>query len=73
MTKEKMMEAAKAIEADGVDGFETATKIVGRDIAVGMLIVHLRANFGGRNSQPAKPSIDGAVYRSLDSEGITIK
>jgi len=34
--------AAKIIRADGTDGFQSATRIVGQDMALAMLIVHLR-------------------------------
>lgn len=39
-----MQEAAKVISDWGSEGYETASRIVGRDVAHGMLSTHIRHN-----------------------------
>ena len=64
ITKEKLallQQAAKIVEADGLGGINTATNLVGEELALALLIAHLRIDFGSRKGYPADPLIDDKV------------
>lgn len=50
--------AAKAIESDGREGFQTAAKYVGPEAAWALLISHVRRAYGSMKTWPAEPIID---------------
>ena len=73
-TKEKfalLQQAAKIIEVDGLAGINTATKLVGEETALSLLIAHLRVNFGSLKSYPADPIVDEKVLCVLRMHGLT--
>ena len=50
--------AAKIIEENGIDGVESASKIVGLEIARAMIVMHLRRNHGSCDSYPSDPRVN---------------
>lgn len=50
--------AAKAIEADGIEGFNKARQIIGDEVAFALLVAHIRRGYGSMGSWPADPDID---------------
>ena len=47
VTIEQLHEAAKIIRADAEEGIQSATAIVGRDVALGMLVIFIRHSING--------------------------
>lgn len=60
--------AAKAIESDGTEGFRKAINFVGTEVALALLLAHLRRNHGSMQGWPADPSIDTKVNKVLAEE-----
>jgi len=67
---EKIQNAAKMIEHDGVSAYQSVQRGCGRDVALTLIIAHLRRQFGGGESFPSDPSIDKKVVDILKEEGI---
>ncbi len=63
--------AAKVIVEDGTEGFHTASSIVGRDMAVAMLAVHIRHMLNG-TSWPEPRDTNANVELHLREAGIVI-
>ncbi|MDP3963793.1 MAG: hypothetical protein Q8Q39_04835 [bacterium] len=61
---------AGIIEEDGVDGYRTATRLIGEEVANALLIAHLRRNFGSMETYPARPEIIDLVNQELAEAGI---
>lgn len=57
--------ASKIIEQDGIDGLESAAKLVDKQIAVAFLVAYTRRNLGSAKSYPANPEIDEKVKQLL--------
>jgi hypothetical protein len=53
-TAAKLHAAAKMIEVDGVEGIQSATRLAGEDIAMALLITHLRRERGADRYPPPK-------------------
>lgn len=62
---DELMSAAKSIEADGIEAFQSVTDRCGRDIALALLVAHLRHQLGSDRSFPPDPEIDDRVSRLL--------
>ena len=62
--------AARIIEADGVDGYRSATRLVGEGAANALLIAHMRRNLGSTETYPARPEIATQVNQQLEKAGI---
>lgn len=61
--------AAKYIEVDGAEGVQSATRVVGEEIALALLVAHLRRSLGSTDSYPARPGIEeetNAILKNLD-------
>lgn len=70
LTTQEMLEAAKMIETDGVDAFQTVSTRFGRDAAKLLLIALIRRNRGSMNSFPEPPTINQEVEADLQRLGI---
>lgn len=66
----QLQAAAKLIEVDGLDGIKTATRLVGEETALAILIAHLRINQGSMTSFPAPPGIEEAVIATLKEHAL---
>lgn len=62
---ELIQSAAKLIEADGTEGFRSAVKKVGWEMATAMLVSYLRFQSKSTATFPADPAIDANVNRVL--------
>jgi hypothetical protein len=60
-----MHEAARIIRADGTEGIVSASRIVGRQVAMGMLVLFLREQHNERGAWPDKSDTTDAVDRTL--------
>ena len=60
--------AAKMLETDGTEGFRSAVKLVGNDVALTLLIAQMRCRYGSIDTYPANPEIDGKVNEFLEGE-----
>lgn len=65
MTTGEMQHAAKLIEVDGVEALQTVTQLYGRDIAMVLLVAHIRRGEGSMDSYPSDPGIDARVEEVL--------
>lgn len=63
--------AVTIIEKDGVDGFATASELVGREVALAILITYLRISLGSLDSFPANPEIGDKVLKLLSENNIS--
>jgi hypothetical protein len=70
VTTEQLHSAAKTIRADGIEGIQTASQLVGRDIALGMLILFLRMQHNKDGGWPDLPDTTGKVNEILAREGL---
>ncbi|TSC83245.1 MAG: hypothetical protein G01um101419_75 [Parcubacteria group bacterium Gr01-1014_19] len=68
----QMQEAAKLIEIDGVEAYQTVCRKFGEQVAQLVLVAHLRRSYGSTDSYPPNPSINPAVEVFLRKHGITI-
>lgn len=57
--------AAKKIEVDGFEAFRTASEIVGEEVALALLVTHLRRAFGSMETYPPEPEIEEEVNIAL--------
>ncbi len=65
MNIDRLFQASKTIEEEGIDGIHTTIELVGKQTALSLLITHLRRGFGSMNSYPAGPEIDEKVKAVL--------
>lgn len=65
---EQLHAAASIIRADGVDGIQSATRLVGHDVAMGMLVLHLRQAYNPEGGWPDKGDTAGKVNEMLKRE-----
>ncbi len=49
----KIFQAVKLIEEDGIEGFHSAAKLAGNDVALALIITHLRRSMGSMKTYPA--------------------
>ena len=70
---EELQAASKIIESDAIEGIEAATRMVGKDAALAMLVLYLRMSLGSTNSWPADPSIDSQVEELLADVRLTLE
>src|SRR3989338_6603855 len=67
---EQLHTAAKIIRADGVDGIQSASRLVGRDVALGMLILFLRQTHNENRGWPDSEDTEEKVNEILQREGL---
>ncbi len=67
---DRLHAAARYIETDGDEGFQTASNVVGPDIAMALLIAHLRRGLGSMESFPPDEAIDGRVNEMLAAKAL---
>jgi ribA/ribD-fused uncharacterized protein len=60
--------AAKKIEADGIDGLNSAAQLIGLPSALALLVALLRRHYGSMDTWPADPDIDGRVMADMMRE-----
>lgn len=60
----RLHEAAKVIEEDGIEGVRTATTIAGEEVALALLIAHLRRGLGSE-AWPSRPDIGEEIIGVL--------
>jgi len=73
MTPERLRqlhEAAKFIEIDRVEAIRTTTAIVGEDVAMALLVAHIRRNLGSTDTFPCRDGIIEEVNSVLAGAGI---
>lgn len=74
MTKKRLTqfhEAAKMIEADGIEAYYSVCERFGEDIAGALLIAHLRRAWGSmKGGWPPSPELVEEVNRVLREDGI---
>jgi hypothetical protein len=70
LTTQEMLEAAKMIEIDGADAFQTVSTRFGKDAAKLLLIALMRRNRGSMDSFPEPSSINEEVAADLQRLGI---
>lgn len=63
-----LQDAAKKIEADGLEGIGSAVRLVGMPMALALAIAHLRRGFGSMEVWPPDPQIDEQVNDLLQKE-----
>jgi ribA/ribD-fused uncharacterized protein len=68
MSLQKLQDAAKLFEIDGVDGFRKAETLIGTDIALALLVAHLRQRAGSMATFAPDPSINAEVLARLKEE-----
>ncbi|MBX4204802.1 MAG: hypothetical protein KW788_01275 [Candidatus Doudnabacteria bacterium] len=66
----KIQRAAKIITTDGEEGFRRAATLVGEDIALGMLVVHLRHSLNPVKHWPEPVNLEMAIHTILTGKGI---
>lgn len=66
----RLHEAAKKIEIDGMEAFYTANAMVGEEVAMALLIAHLRRNLGSTQGFPPDPAIRTQVDALLRKEDL---
>ncbi len=66
---EQMHAAAKIIRADAADGFQSASALVGSDVALGMLIVFIRHQINGE-AFPDQEGTTETVNNFLKDHGL---
>ncbi len=69
---DEIQAAAKLIEADGDQGFWTTSQLYGEEIAIVLLVAHLRRSYGSMETHPASPEIERRVNDHLKEIGIRI-
>ena len=69
-TFEQLHSAAKIIRADGVEGIQSASSLVGRDVALGMLILFLREIHNENRGWPDLEDTEEKVNEILQQEGL---
>lgn len=62
---DELQSAAKSIEADGIEAYRSVADRCGRDVALALLVSHLRHQLGSDRSFPPDPEIDERVSRML--------
>jgi len=62
---DKLFKTVKVIEEEGIGGIQTAILIGGKNMALALLITHLRRELGSMNSFPADTKIDDEVLKIL--------
>lgn len=67
---EQLHAAAKIIRADGMQGIQSASRIVGRDIALGMLILFLRQSHNASGQWPDAEDTTRKVDELLENAGL---
>lgn len=68
---DQIQAAARMVEHEGVDCFHTIKERVGEDVALALIIAHLRREFGGgKGGYPSDTSIDAKVVEALKKERI---
>ena len=72
LSLEQMQEAAKLIEIDGSEAYETVCRRFGEQVAQLLLVAHIRRNYGSMDSYPPNPSINAGLAVSLRKHGIKI-
>ena len=65
-----MQEAARLIEIDGDEAFETVSRRFGESVALLLLVAHLRRGFGAMKAYPPDPEIEGKVLARLQELGL---
>ncbi|MFA5358649.1 MAG: hypothetical protein WC310_02385 [Patescibacteria group bacterium] len=68
MISEVLQRAAKILETDGIKGINMVIEIIGKDMAVAMLVMHLRYNLGSGDHCPDEERISAAVTEILERE-----
>ncbi len=66
----KLHNAAKIIEVDGDEGVQAATRVAGEEVAIALLIAHLRRASGSMETYPPNPNIELQVNRLLEGKGL---
>lgn len=67
---EQLHAAAKIIRADAVDGIQSASRLVGCDVALGMLILFLRSAHNENRGWPDSEDTEEKVNEILQREGL---
>ena len=57
--------AAKFIEQDGAEGLQSATRLVGEEVAMAIMVTVLRDSLGARKTYPSDPEVNEAVYNCV--------
>lgn len=72
MTIKDMNEAAKIIRSEGAYGFERAKRYVGHEVALGMLVLHLRGALNVRHGWPDADDTEERVMSVLRRRRIEV-
>lgn len=70
LTVDEMQDAAKMIEVDADEAFRTVTERYGEDVAMLLLIAHLRRSYGAMDRYPPDPAINRKVEDFLRYKGV---
>jgi hypothetical protein len=65
--------AARLIEIDGSEAYQTVSRKYGKDVAFLLLVSHIRHNLGSTQSFPPDSAIDGKVEEILRESNIPYK
>jgi hypothetical protein len=61
----EMQQAAKLIELDGLDAFQTVAAKYGKSIAVALLVAHMRRSHGSMDVSEPHPNLDEEVLQAV--------
>jgi len=67
---EKIQEAASMVEHDGTDCYFSVKTLYGEEIALILMVAHLRRQLGAGKSYPSGKEIDDKVVKMLKENGI---
>ena len=70
MSFEKINDACRLIEVEGIEGYQTASQRFGKEVADLLLIAHLRRSHGAMTSYPPDPTIIQRVLADLEESGL---
>ena len=70
MKTENYFEAIKIIEQDGIDGINSAVKLIGRQAAIAVLMSKIRRDLGSTDTYPSDPGIDVKVKKILSDSSL---
>ena len=62
---DRLFKAIKTIEENGINGFDTASGLVGKRVSLALLIAYSRVERGSTESFPSDPKIDDEVLQFL--------
>ena len=68
----QIQEAVKILETDGVEGFRTASDIIGQDLSLVVLVTLLRIGFGSIEQCPPDVAINQEVEKVLLEAGLIV-